>query len=188
MSFASFSGLVTRIEKNAEETGELPVEDWHPTQVVDVDLSIDSQGQWYHEGQPFTRKSLVRLFSRLLRKEADGHYYLITPAEKARIRVAEVPFLVVLAEADGEGESQRLRLQTNVSDDFWLDGDHPLRVEMSADGEPRPFVRVRANLEARILPQVYYQMVDWAEAREEGEHTCVYLTSCGREFLLGCFS
>ncbi len=51
-----------------------------------------------------TRPALVRLLSTLLRREADGHYYLVTPAEKQRIRVVDRPFLIVDAERDGDGD------------------------------------------------------------------------------------
>ncbi|SFB91215.1 hypothetical protein SAMN05660443_0889 [Marinospirillum celere] len=189
MTATSLSGLITRIEKNAGEASQLPVENWQPERLVEVDLKIDAKGHWYHEGQPFTRTSLVRLFSTLLRKEEDGNHYLVTPVEKVRVEVEDAPFLVILAEREGEGETARIRLQTNVSDEFWLDAEHPLEIRFTADDEPRPYVRVRGRLEARLLPQVYYQLVGWAEAREEATgETCMLVTSCGQEFSLGCYS
>lgn len=189
MTGASLTGLVTRIEKNVGEAAELPVESWQPSQETAIDLKIDTQGRWFHEGQPFTRTSLVRLFSTLLRCEADGQHYLVTPVEKAPVTVEDAPFLVVLAEREGEGQQARIRLQTNVSDEFWLDADHPLQVQFSDDQEPRPYVRVRGRLQARLLPQVYYQLVDWSETRDLSDgQTAVELTSCGQTFSLGCFS
>ncbi|WP_404419213.1 DUF1285 domain-containing protein [Marinospirillum sp.] len=188
MTAASLNGLITRIEKNTGETPDLPVDEWQPPTQVEVDLRIDRNGQWYHEGQPFTRTALVRLFSTLLRKEEDGQHYLVTPVEKVAVAVEDAPFLVLLAEREGEGKDARIRLQTNVSDEFYLDADHPLEVRLLDDGEPRPYALVRGRLQARLLPQVYYQLVDWAEAREGDGQTCMILTSCGQEFSLGCFS
>jgi len=188
MTSPSLSGLIARIEKNTGESEALPVEEWQPSNLVEVDLRIDRQGQWYHEGQAFTRTSLVRLFSTLLRKDEDQQHYLVTPVEKVAVDVEEVPFLIVLAEQEGEGAAARIRLQTNVSDEFYLDAAHPLEVQLSDDDEPRPYVLVRGRLQARILPQVYYQLVDWAEEVEQAGQTCMLLTSCGQEFSLGCFS
>ena len=48
--------------------------------------SITADGDWYHEGGQIKRESLVRLFASILRREEDGEYYLVTPAEKWRIR------------------------------------------------------------------------------------------------------
>lgn len=183
---ASLTGLITRIEKNAGET-DLPVELWQPQEIVQIDLAIDAQGQWYHQGQPFTRGSLVRLFSRLLRREKDGHYYLVTPVEKARVEVAEVPFIVVAADRLGVGDEAHISFTTQVSDRVPLDAEHPLRVSFSEADEPRPYVLVRPGLEARLLPQVFYQLVDWAEAEEQEGQTCLTLTSYQHTFELGCF-
>lgn len=188
MTESSLQGLITRIEQNAGEAENLPVEEWQPSREVEVDLRIDHRGQWYHEGQPFTRTSLVRLFSTLLRQDEDQQYYLVTPAEKVAVAVDEVPFIVVLAEREGSGEAARIRFQTNVSDSFYLDSEHPLEVKLDAQGEPRPYVRVRGRLQARLLPQVYYQLVDWAEVREEAGQSCLLLKSSGQEFSLGCYS
>jgi len=179
--------LASRISVNPNEKGLPPIQQWQPQQIVDIDLSIDRQGRWFHQGDPFIRTELVRLFSTLLRLEDDANYYLITPAEKVLVRVAEVPFLVVNAEKNNQKGQPVILLETNVSDTFKLDTHHPLRVVTQKNGEPRPYVRVRDQLEARILPQVFYQLVDFAQTRQENQQTCLYLTSAGAEFQLGCF-
>ncbi|MBE0505507.1 MAG: DUF1285 domain-containing protein [Marinospirillum sp.] len=183
----SLMQLASRIDINPGEKGSPPIHNWHPQRVLDIDLKIDHQGQWLHKGAPFLRTSLVRLFSTLLRKEPDGCYYLITPAEKVRVQVAEVPFLIIAAAVEEQGTNQQIRLETNVSDQLLLDADHPLWVETLADGEPRPYVRVRDQLDARILPQVFYQLVDLAESVQVNQQTCLQLRSAGHTFLLGCF-
>lgn len=179
--------LVSQISLNPNEKGLPPIHLWQPQQVVDIDLSIDRQGQWFHQGDPFIRTELVRLFSTLLRLEEDANYYLITPAEKVLVKVAEVPFLIVSASEVIQAGQPCLVLETNVSDTFTLDAEHPLRLITQENGEPRPYVKVRDQLEARILPQVFYQLVDLAETRQENQQTCLYLNSAGAEFQLGCF-
>lgn len=179
--------LASRIAINPGEKSLPPIHLWQPQQIIDIDLMIDHQGQWFHQGDPFVRTELVRLFSTLLRLEEDANYYLVTPTEKVRVKVAEVPFLIVAAEELEEAGQPTIWLETNVSDRIKLDAEHPLRIVTQANGEPRPYVTVRNQLEARLLPQVYYQLVELAQTRQENQQTCLYLKSAGAEFQLGCF-
>ena len=59
-----------------------PLHLWHPSLSGDIDIRIAADGSWHHEGSPITRATLVRLFASILRREEDGHFYLVTPAEK----------------------------------------------------------------------------------------------------------
>ena len=80
---------------------EQPVDDWHPDKVVDMDIVVNMSGKWLYQGTEFTRHSIVKLFSTVLRREGD-EFFLVTPPVKYRITVADVPFL------RGNGESKRL--------------------------------------------------------------------------------
>ena len=66
----------------------------------DIDIRIAGDGTWFHEGCPIGRLPLVKLFASVLRRE-DGDYWLVTPVEKARIAVDDVPFVAVEMEAEG---------------------------------------------------------------------------------------
>ena len=116
----------------------------------DIDIRIAGDGTWFHEGCPIGRLPLVKLFASVLRRE-DADYWLVTPVEKARIVVDDVPFIAVEMEAVGDGEAQRLRFRTNL--DEWVDvGDtHPLafRPRPGSD-EKAPYLTVRDGLEARV--------------------------------------
>jgi hypothetical protein len=147
-----------------------------------MDMEIRRDGSWYYLKSPIGRAALVRLFSTILRREDDDHYYLVTPVEKVRIRVVDAPFLAVAAEVAGEGEGQVIRFRTNVDDEFPLDADHPLRVVIDpASGEPAPYVRVRDRLEALINRAVFYQLVDLAV--EKGDELGIW--SAGQFWSLG---
>src|SRR5205823_8293705 len=78
-----------------------PVEKWNPAHCGEIDIRIARDGTWFHQGSPIARRELVRLLSTILRREPDGHYYLVTPAEKMRIAVEDAPFLVVLPDVCG---------------------------------------------------------------------------------------
>ena len=145
-----------------------PVETWNPAHCGDIAIRIARDGTWYHEGSPIGRKELVRLFSTILRRDGDD-YVLVTPAEKMRIVVEDVPFLAVLMDAEGEGRGQTLRFTTNVGDEVVAGPHDPIRVETDpATGEPAPYVHVRKGLEARIARPVFYQLVDLAELDGDG--------------------
>jgi len=142
-----------------------PVELWNPTHCGDASLEILRDGTWLHEGTRMTRESLVRLFASILRKDADGETYLVTPVEKIRVRVEDAPFLAVRADRDGRGREQSLVFTTNVGDVVVAGPERPIRVNYT-DDEPRPYVLVRGRLEARILRAPFYEMIEWSERRD----------------------
>jgi len=136
----------------------------------DFDIRIARDGTWYYRGSPIQRKELVRLFSTVLRREDDGSYWLVTPAERGRVTVEDAPFTAVELAVQGEGPRQVLRFRTNV--DHWVEAGpaHPLRVVADPDsGAPRPYILVRDRLEALIVRSVYYHLAELAvERRHEG--------------------
>jgi hypothetical protein len=141
-----------------------------PEECGDVGLKIGRDGTWYYQDSPIGRKPLVKLFASVLRREADGHYYLVTPAERALVRVEEAPFMAVGMEVEGGGRNQRLTFRTNVDDEVTAAADHPLRFRPERDGRFTPFVMVRDGLEARLDRPVYYELVERAVTkRPDGE-------------------
>jgi hypothetical protein len=129
-------------------------------------LEIARDGSWWHQGAPIRRLELVKLFATVLRREADGSYWLVTPVERGRIAVADVPFVAVELEAASRGRTQRLRLRTNLDQWVMVGPDHPLRVrasELADEGALVPYVEVRPGLEARLARAVYYQLVELGE-------------------------
>ena len=65
-----------------------PLDQWNPSNCGFVDIAIDRDGRWFHEGSEIKRVELVSLFAGLLRREDDGAYYLVTPVEKVEVDVA----------------------------------------------------------------------------------------------------
>lgn len=149
----------------------------------DFDIRIGRDGTWYYQGTPIGRKPLVKLFASVLRREADGTYWLVTPAERGRIIVDDAPFVAVECEARGAGEAQVLAFRTNI--DEWVEAgpERPLRVAESA-GEPSPYVLVRPGLEALIARTVYYQLAELA-VPDPGDPKALGLWSKGEFFRLG---
>src|SRR5262249_15619870 len=111
-----------------------PVERWDPPHCGDSQMRILADGTWLHEGSPIGRAALVRLFSTLLRREADGSHVLVTPVEKMAIAVDDAPFLAVEMESEGEGAARRLAFRTHVGDLVVAGPDHPIRIEDRGHG------------------------------------------------------
>lgn len=123
-------------------------------------IKILKNGTWLYNGTPINRHNLVKLFASVLQKDAKGDYWLVTPYEKGRIEVADVPFTAVELQVESSGKSQKLRFRTNL--DEWVEAgkEHPLRVVHDGQtGEPSPYIMVRNSLEARIARAVYYELV-----------------------------
>ena len=169
-----------RVEEAAQRAvkrGLPPVHLWNPDHVGDIDIVIQTNGEWFHEGRVIGRPALVRLFSTVLRKDPDG-ICLVTPVEKLRIVVEDAPFVATSVERRGEA----LVFTTNVGDEVEAGPGHAIRVETdAASGEPRPYLHVRAGLEALIARPVFYDLVEMANV-DQGRLT---VTSNGETFALG---
>ncbi len=150
----------------ASGPGPAPVERWNPPYCGDVGLEIRSDGSWWHQGSRINRPELVGLFARVLRRDPDGRTYLVTPAEKVDIKVADAPFIGVELSRDGEGEAQCLHLRTNLEEWLRIDTGHPLRFEAEPTGGLKPYVLVRGRLEARLNRTVYLDLVALAGERD----------------------
>ena len=144
----------------AKGRGIPPVHLWNPPHCGDLDIHISRDGTWFYMGTPIGRPELVRLFSTILRKDGDS-YVLVTPVEKVGITVEDAPFVAVDFELEGSGQAQTLTFTTNVADTVKAGPDAPIRIERDPKtGEPSPYVRIRANLDALIDRKSFYRLVD----------------------------
>lgn len=162
------TGLAALIaEAKAHGEGLPPVEKWQPEYCGEMDMVIRRDGTWWHEGTQITRAPLVKLFSTVLRKDADGETYLVTPAEKIRIKVEVATFLAVRVDAKGSGKLQRLFFTTNMDDVVELGGEHGLSVGTDKETkEPTPLIHIRGRLKALLRRPVFYELVELAVERE----------------------
>lgn len=149
------------------------------TECGDFSMRIARDGSWYYRGSLIGRKELVCLFASVLKREADGSFWLETPVERGRIEVEDSPFVAVemwwrncadAAMPDGatNGEPRQcLTFRTNLDEMVTADADHPIRVTIDPrTREPRPYITVRPGLEARINRAVFYELVALAEQEQ----------------------
>lgn len=156
-----------------------PVEDWDPVYCGQLPLTIDSKGKWFYEGSPFTRPKLVNLFASVLKKEQDS-YFLVTPVEKVKITVEDVPFIITQWQRDLD--SQQIICTTATADVFALDAEHPCELRIDPkQNQALPYIKVRRNLWAKLHQNVFYQ---WLEEAQESAGS-IMIKSGDMEVCLG---
>jgi hypothetical protein len=158
------SGLsLDAIARLAEARRLPPVDSWNPSHCGPSGMRIARDGTWFHEGSPIGRPAMVRLFSTILRREPDGGFVLVTPAEKLDIEVEDAPFVAVELKSEGEGEARMLAFRLHTGDVVIAGADHPLRFTPGPVG-PHPYLQVRKGLDALIARPVYYELANLALA------------------------
>lgn len=170
-------------EQGNAPKGLPPVQQWQPPFCGDIDMHIKANGQWLYQGTPILRHTLVKLFSSILRKE-EGEFYLVTPVEKVRIQVEDAPLVASQVEKIEDQGICYLRFKTLTDDVVIMDDRHFLQVNYDSLGEPRPYLRVREQLDALLTRNVFYQLVDWAEIKQINDRDYYAVQSAGQWFCL----
>lgn len=163
--------------------GAAPVERWNPDFCGDLDMEIKQDGTWFYLGTPIGRMPLVQLFSTVLRKDADGKTYLVTPVEKVGIRIVDAPFIAVEMDVSGAGDGQIITFRTNVGDVVEAGPGNPLRfVDEDETGGLKPYVLVRGRLEALVARPVMYELVAHGEEIDVGGRKMFAVRSKGEVY------
>nr|WP_296244991.1 MULTISPECIES: DUF1285 domain-containing protein [unclassified Psychrobacter] len=182
-----------------------PLENWHPEQVADMDLTIKANGEWWHEGSHMTRESLVRLFATILWKEENNGsvaYFLKTPVQKLRIQVEDAPLLINDVGIVHEAGKCWLEFTTTTGDVVRLDDEHPIQLRAYTIKSPddhestkvnesteentqiRPYMMVRNGLKALIGRNTFYHLTEIGELTEQNGETILTLQSGGNSYSL----
>jgi hypothetical protein len=162
-----------------------------PVECGALPFLIKRDGTWLYKGTAIGRKELVCLFASVLRREADGSFWLETPAERGRIEVEDAPFIVVEMDWTGSDSEQVVTFRTNTDEIVSVDLDHPLRFsDASGGGEPKPYVLLRQGagsypIEARISRPVFYELAALAEPQPVRGKMMLGVWSSGVFFPLG---
>jgi uncharacterized protein len=152
---------LSELQKLIDERRLPPVDKWSPERCGHSGMRIARDGTWFHDGAPIQRPAMVRLFSTVLRRDADGRHVLVTPVEKLEIDVETTAFRAIELESEGEGESRRIAMRLDSGDAVILGPAHPLRLVETEHG-PSPRLLVRHGLEAELTRPVYYELADIA--------------------------
>ena len=176
--------LEERIARAASGRGPAPVESWNPPFCGDLDIRIARDGAWFYMGTPIGRPALAALFASVLRKDADGKTYLVTPVEKIGIEVEDAPFVVDSLSVTGKGRDMALQFTTNMGDVVTAGKEHSLRFAREAGGGYRPYVHIRGRLEALVRRALYYDLVELGQEHDVDGTACFGLWSGGVFFPL----
>ena len=149
-----------------------PVDQWHPTASSDSLMQIKADGRWFHDGGEIKRPAMVRAFASLLRRDADGQYWLVTPHEMQSIVVEDAAFIAV----DVARQGAALAFRLNTDDTVLAGPDHPLIARGTAE-LPAIYLAVRHGTEARLNRSTWLQLVELADAD-------LMVTSQGADFSL----
>jgi len=159
----------------AAKKGPPPVHLWNPPFCGAIDMRIARDGTWFYMGTPIGRPEMVKLFASVLRRDGDD-YFLVTPVEKVAITVDDAPFVAV----DFHREGDALVFETNLDDAVAAGPEHPIRVTRDAEtGAPRPYVLVRARLEALIDRKTFYRLAEIGAVRDHDGARWFGLVSSG---------
>ena len=179
-----------------------PLENWHPEQVIDMDLVIKANGEWWHEGTHMTRESLVSLFATVLwkeEKEGLSEYFLKTPAQKLRIKVEDVPLLINDVGIVNEEGISWLEFTTTTGDIVRLDQHHQIELRpfivtdkenavtndsLASNEQIRPYLLVRNGLEALIGRNTFYHLTEIGKLTEQQGVVILTLQSGGKDYQL----
>ncbi len=142
-----------------------PVDLWNPPLSGHSQIRIARNGSWFHDGTEIRRETMVRLFATILRREADGSYVLVTPAEKQSVEVDDMPFQAVEVKSEGNGQNRTLAFRLNIGDLIVAGEEHPLSFEGTSD-IAEPSLHIRGGLEARITRPVFYELAEMALTEE----------------------
>ena len=121
-------------------------------------------GTWFYHGSPIGRIALAKLFATVLRRDDAGDFWLVTPAERGRITVEDVPFVAVEVRAEGAGRTQTLSFRTNLDEWATADADHPIRVahDSAPGGElsdtPAPYILIPRLIASTKLSRQPYKL------------------------------
>ena len=161
----NLSELIKGVDAAQAARGLPPVHLWDPPYCGEIEIEFAKTGRGSMAGRPLVAPVWCACFSTVLKRE-NQDYYLVTPVEKLKISVEDVPFVAVAARRSETDASRRVEFVTNVGDTVNLDNEHPLTMRSVPEGGRAPYIAVRAGLEARVNRSVYYELADWSDFEE----------------------
>ncbi|HUY18492.1 MAG TPA: DUF1285 domain-containing protein [Candidatus Binataceae bacterium] len=114
-------------------------------------ISFRRDGHWYSDDERIDNPRIAALFSRSIRQDPDGNWYLQVAEERAAITVEDTPYVVRTIEHDADGAITMLL----------NDGEHepldPATLEVGADNVLYCGVK-SGRFRARFLRPAYYHL------------------------------
>jgi hypothetical protein len=116
-------------------------------------ISFRHDGYWYSDDERIENPRIALLFSRSIRRNPDGTYFLLVADERASITVEDTPYVVNGVEDDGHGGF------VTVTNDEVREPLDPLTLEVGAANVL--YCRVKqGEFRARFLRPAYYHLAE----------------------------
>ncbi len=125
-------------------------------------ISFRKDGNWYSDEERIDNPRIALLFSRSIKRNPDGSFYLQVAHERASITIEDTPYVVKAIEDDGKGG---YLIVLNDNERETLD---PSTLEVGADHVL--YTRVKGGeFRARFLRSAYYHLSSHFET-DDAEH------------------
>ncbi len=125
-------------------------------------ISFRRDGHWYSDDERIENPRIALLFSRGLKRDPDGGYYLQVAEERAPVTVEDTPYVVVTVEdAPDDG-------LTVVINDETREPLDPATLAVGADNVLYCAVK-DGQFRARFLRSAYYHLADRFVAAADGQ-------------------
>src|SRR3546814_1139465 len=82
-----------------------PVDKWNPPHCGDSEMRIAADGTWFHQGTPIRRPEMVRLFSRIVRRERSEEH---TSELQSLMRISYAVFCLKKKKSDNRAAPTQL--------------------------------------------------------------------------------
>ena len=119
-------------------------------------LFLDKEGRWFHEGVEITHRRTLSLFSKSIRRDPSGKYYVHIGPESAEVVVEDAPYTItsVTIQEEPGGLPQDYILHLNDETRESLESG-----SLVVSEENVMYCRVKGGSErARFLRAAYYQI------------------------------
>jgi len=124
-------------------------------------IRFGRDGEWYSDGERIANTRIADLFSRSIRRRAEGRYELVAGDERAAIEVEDTPFVVRQIEGDARSGF------TVVLNDGTHEPLDPATLAIGADNAL--YCRVKeGEEEARLLRPAHYTLAGFVRATRDG--------------------
>jgi hypothetical protein len=144
-----------------------------PNRIEDIfDITIDECGEWYHQGQKMTRKSLPKLFATALYyDDVKSEYWLITPQEQGRIKVIDVPYII--NQYEWNNENKNLMLYSILNHEIKPNNENKINC-FGCDN--LPYLHVKNGCKAKLNRAVRDALIDIALSQNGWDEKAKTLT------------
>lgn len=143
-------------------------------------ITLDSEGNFWHEGELLDDPRICELFHRSIQRTAGGSYLLVVPPFSYPLTVIDVPYWVTQVRfSGGEGTAEPLRVRLRLSDG----SEEDLAFDTLRYEPRRGFVCLvkGRSLPARFSRPCYFALAEHVEEEDDDDSDAAYQRSDERD-------